>query len=69
MFLLQCLQLGERILGIRLFTSLMKRTFYGQFVGGGTPSEIRQTVESCRAAGAGPILLIPMEEDPPEAKR
>ncbi|KAK3581261.1 hypothetical protein CHS0354_032989 [Potamilus streckersoni] len=54
---------GKNILRKRIFEGLMRKTFYGQFVGGQTESEFLFTARKLTEVGIGPLLAIPMEED------
>ncbi|XP_065760362.1 proline dehydrogenase 1, mitochondrial isoform X2 [Muntiacus reevesi] len=67
----QLLHLARRLLGQRLFNTLMKMTFYGQFVGGEDQESIRPLIQHNRAFGVGSILDYGVEEDltPEEAER
>ncbi|KAF4011526.1 hypothetical protein G4228_002885 [Cervus hanglu yarkandensis] len=67
----QLLHLARRLLGQRLFNTLMKMTFYGQFVAGEDQESIRPLIQHNRAFGVGSILDYGVEEDltPEEAER
>ncbi|PAA54581.1 hypothetical protein BOX15_Mlig021540g1 [Macrostomum lignano] len=56
------MRLGRRLLGQRCFDALMRRSFFGQFVGGATEAELRQTAEAQRRQGLRPMIAVPMEE-------
>lgn len=55
--------LGQKILGKKLFRVLMKKTFYGHFVGGETEEKIKPVVERLRSFGVKSILDYSAEED------
>ncbi|XP_029647696.1 hydroxyproline dehydrogenase-like [Octopus sinensis] len=57
------LRTGERILGERLMSVVLKSTLYGQFVAGETRPEIEKTIKALKAAGIGSLLGMPMEQD------
>ncbi|XP_070241733.1 proline dehydrogenase 1, mitochondrial isoform X2 [Bos mutus] len=67
----QLLHLARKLLGQRLFNTLMKMTFYGQFVAGEDQESIRPLIQHNRAFGVGSILDYGVEEDltPEEAER
>ncbi|CAF1543467.1 unnamed protein product [Rotaria magnacalcarata] len=54
---------GERILGARLFRSLLKLTAFGHFVGGETSQEIKPVIKSLQKYGVKPILDYSVESD------
>ncbi|XP_074854584.1 hydroxyproline dehydrogenase [Carettochelys insculpta] len=54
---------SQHLLGQRLWGSLLRASFYGQFVGGQTPHEVGVTVQRLRALGLHPLLAVPIEED------
>ncbi|XP_017119426.1 proline dehydrogenase 1, mitochondrial isoform X1 [Drosophila elegans] len=54
---------SKNILGQRLFTALMKATFYGHFVAGEDQVKIIPTLERLRSFGVKPILDYSVEED------
>ncbi|XP_032296339.1 proline dehydrogenase 1, mitochondrial isoform X3 [Drosophila virilis] len=54
---------SNKILGKRLFTALMKATFYGHFVAGEDQIKIIPTLERLRSFGVKPILDYSVEED------
>ncbi|CAF1041000.1 unnamed protein product [Rotaria sp. Silwood1] len=54
---------GQRILGTRLFNSLLKLTSFGHFVGGETPQEIIPVIKSLLKYGVKPILDYSVESD------
>lgn len=51
------------VLGDRLFTTIMKMTFYGHFVAGEDEIRIRPNLERLRSFGVKPILDYSVEED------
>ncbi|CAB3219914.1 unnamed protein product [Arctia plantaginis] len=53
----------RQVVGKRLFELIMKATFYGQFVAGESPEQIRSTVERLRSFGVKSILDYSVEED------
>lgn len=55
--------MGERILGTRLFHSLLKLTAFGHFVGGETPQEIQPVIKRLQKYGVRPILDYSVESD------
>lgn len=57
------LSLSRRVLGKRLFTALMKSTFYGHFVAGEDQQSIRPNVENMMKYGVKSILDYSAEED------
>ncbi|KAJ1074076.1 hypothetical protein K5549_015575 [Capra hircus] len=67
----QLLHLARKLLGQRLFNTLMKMTFYGQFVAGEDQESIRPLIQRNKAFGVGSILDYGVEEDltPEEAER
>ncbi|KAI4569106.1 hypothetical protein MJG53_014724 [Ovis ammon polii x Ovis aries] len=67
----QLLRLARKLLGQRLFNTLMKMTFYGQFVAGEDQESIRPLIQRNKAFGVGSILDYGVEEDltPEEAER
>ncbi|XP_017085714.1 proline dehydrogenase 1, mitochondrial isoform X1 [Drosophila eugracilis] len=54
---------SKNVLGQRLFTALMKATFYGHFVAGEDQVKIIPTLERLRSFGVKPILDYSVEED------
>ncbi|XP_044539977.1 proline dehydrogenase 1, mitochondrial-like [Gracilinanus agilis] len=67
----QLLHVSQKLLGRRLFESLMKMTFYGQFVGGEDQEAIKPLIRHNEAFGVGSILDYSVEEDlsPEEAEK
>lgn len=59
----QLLKLGQKVLGQRLFASLMKASFYGHFVAGEDQIKIQPTLERLRSFGVKSILDYSVEED------
>ena len=57
------MKLAKAILGEKLFTILMKSTFYGHFVAGEDEVKIRPTLDRLRQFGVKPILDYSVEED------
>jgi len=57
------MKIAKRMLGKRLFKSLMKATFYGQFVAGEDQAEIKPVIEKMRTFGVKSILDYSAEED------
>lgn len=57
------LSLSRRVLGKRLFSQLMRMTFYGHFVAGEDQNDIRQNVENMMKYGVKAILDYSAEED------
>ncbi|XP_043268422.1 proline dehydrogenase 1, mitochondrial isoform X2 [Venturia canescens] len=57
------MKLAKAVLGERLFTVLMKSTFYGHFVAGEDEVKIRPTLSRLRQFGVKPILDYSVEED------
>lgn len=57
------MKLSKAVLGERLFTYLMKSTFYGHFVAGEDEVKIRPTLSRLRQFGVKPILDYSVEED------
>ncbi|XP_071945457.1 hydroxyproline dehydrogenase-like [Antedon mediterranea] len=55
-------KIGQGILGKRLFSSVMKATFYSQFVSGETSEEIGKTVARLSSAQIGSMLHITAED-------
>ena len=57
------MEVGQKVLGQRLFPLLMKKTVYGQFVAGEDLSAIRPKIKRLRASGVRSILDYAVEED------
>jgi len=60
---MQIMKLMKAALGSKLFTVLMKSTFYGHFVAGEDQTKIVPTLERLRSFGVKPILDYSVEED------
>lgn len=54
---------AKAILGDKLFSLVMKLTFYGHFVAGEDQYAIRPVLERLRSFGVKPILDYSVEED------
>ena len=57
------MDLSQRLLGEKIFTWLMKRTIYGQFVAGEDVDAIKPMIQRLRASGVRSILDYAVEED------
>ncbi|CAF0835908.1 unnamed protein product [Brachionus calyciflorus] len=57
------LSISRKVLGKKLFSQLMKMTFYGHFVAGEDQNEIRKNVENMMKYGVKSILDYSAEED------
>ncbi|ETN58676.1 sluggish A [Anopheles darlingi] len=57
------MKIAQTVLGEKLFTLLMKYTFYGHFVAGEDQVKIVPTLERLRSFGVKPILDYSVEED------
>lgn len=55
--------LAEKVLGKRLFKSLMEATFYGHFVAGENEQSIKPIIQRMRNYGVNAILNYSAEED------
>ncbi|XP_044303659.1 hydroxyproline dehydrogenase [Varanus komodoensis] len=62
------LSISRRVLGRRLWNSVLRLTLYGQFVAGETHKEIKGTLQRLQDLGVRPLLAVPIEEDVGEAK-
>lgn len=60
---LKLMKIANTLLGDKLFTMLMKATFYGHFVAGEDQVKIIPTLERLRSFGVKPILDYSVEED------
>jgi len=60
---LKLMKIGQKLLGKRLFKSLMKATFYGQFVAGEDQQQIKPSIDKMRSFGVKSILDYSAEED------
>lgn len=59
----QFMKLAEKLLGEKLFTQMMKATFYGHFVAGEDEVQITPVLDRLRQFGVKPILDYSVEED------
>lgn len=62
-FLLQLMKLTKMLVGEKMFTLIMKGTFYGHFVAGEDQHKIVPTLKRLRSFGVKPILDYSVEED------
>ncbi|XP_034993061.1 hydroxyproline dehydrogenase isoform X1 [Zootoca vivipara] len=62
------LSVSRRVLGHRLWTSVLRLTLYGQFVAGETHTEVKETLRRLQNLGIRPLLAVPIEEDVGQAK-
>lgn len=60
---LQILKWSRKVLGQRLFCSMMRQTFYGHFVAGVDQDEIKPLLAKNRKFGVKSILDYSAEED------
>ncbi|XP_035691470.1 hydroxyproline dehydrogenase-like isoform X2 [Branchiostoma floridae] len=60
---LKLMKVGQSFLGQRLFETVMRATFYGQFIGGDTEKEIEATVRRLLNSGLQTLPAITIEED------
>ncbi|XP_065087265.1 proline dehydrogenase 1, mitochondrial isoform X4 [Ochlerotatus camptorhynchus] len=60
---MKLMKVAQTILGEKLFTLVMKYTFYGHFVAGEDQVKIVPTLERLRSFGVKPILDYSVEED------
>ncbi|XP_050100365.1 proline dehydrogenase 1, mitochondrial isoform X2 [Anopheles aquasalis] len=60
---MKLMKIAQTVLGEKLFTLLMKYTFYGHFVAGEDQVKIVPTLERLRSFGVKPILDYSVEED------
>jgi proline dehydrogenase len=60
---MKLLGVSRKLLGKKLFNLLMKSTFYGHFVAGENPSDIRPNVQGMMKYGVKSILDYSAEED------
>ncbi|XP_071865121.1 proline dehydrogenase slgA isoform X1 [Bombus fervidus] len=60
---MKLMKLTKQILGEKLFTKLMKATFYGHFVAGEDEVQITPVLDRLRQFGVKPILDYSVEED------
>ncbi|XP_060534177.1 proline dehydrogenase 1, mitochondrial isoform X2 [Cylas formicarius] len=59
----ELMKFARNVLGEKLFSMVMKATFYGHFVAGEDQYKIRPTLERLRSFGVKPILDYSVEED------
>jgi len=59
----QVMKMAKSVLGEKLFTKLMKATFYGHFVAGEDEVQITPVLDRLRQFGVKPILDYSVEED------
>ncbi|KAF0301946.1 Proline dehydrogenase 1, mitochondrial [Amphibalanus amphitrite] len=57
------MKLFRKLLGQKLFHTVMRATFYGQFVAGADQASIRPQIENMRSFGVKSILDYSVEED------
>ena len=60
---MELMNLGRKVLGQRLFSFVMKKTVYGQFVMGEDKEKIKAGVQRLTDSGVGSILDYAVEED------
>lgn len=60
---MKLMKIMKAVMGEKMFTALMKGTFYGHFVAGEDQERIRPTLERLRSFGVKPILDYSVEED------
>ncbi|XP_053909036.1 hydroxyproline dehydrogenase isoform X1 [Cuculus canorus] len=53
---------SRRLLGRHLWVAALRASFYGHFVGGETPAEVKAAVGQLRAMGLRALLALPCEE-------
>ena len=58
---------AQKLLGRRLFETLMKGTFYGHFVAGESKEEIKPKIDMMEKFGVGAILDYAVEADMPDS--
>ena len=56
------MQVGEKILGKYLFSSVTRPIFYEQFVGGDTEQELRKTAKSLLESNVR-LMVCPVQEE------
>ena len=61
--MLQIMKILRQVLGDRIFTLIMKSTFYGHFVAGEDEVKISPVLDRLRQFGVKPILDYSVEED------
>ncbi|XP_071206454.1 proline dehydrogenase 1, mitochondrial-like isoform X1 [Salvelinus alpinus] len=59
----ELMDLTKKVFGKRLFETLMKMTFYGQFVAGEDHNSIKPLIHKNQAFGVGSVLDYSVEED------
>uniref|UniRef100_A0A6Q2Y442 Proline dehydrogenase n=1 Tax=Esox lucius TaxID=8010 RepID=A0A6Q2Y442_ESOLU len=59
----ELMDLSKKVFGQQLFESLMKMTFYGQFVAGEDHNSIKPLIHKNQAFGVGSVLDYSVEED------
>ncbi|XP_031553744.1 proline dehydrogenase 1, mitochondrial-like isoform X2 [Actinia tenebrosa] len=57
------MEFAKKVLGKKMFKSLMKKTMYSQFVAGEDYDSIKNSVDNLKAQGIGTIMCVPTEED------
>jgi proline dehydrogenase len=57
------MNVSRKLLGKRLFSAVMKSTFYGHFVAGENQSSIRPAIENMMKYGVKSILDYSVEDD------
>ncbi|OQR72149.1 proline dehydrogenase 1 [Tropilaelaps mercedesae] len=62
------MSLGQKVLGKTLFRILMRKTFFGHFVGGESEEAIKPTIERLESFGVKSIIDYSAEEDLSEEK-
>ena len=65
---LQLVKLARRILGVNVFSKVMKMTVYGQFVAGENLEAILPVIDKYRRNGVRAILDYAVEEDIPNSE-
>nr|XP_033341915.1 proline dehydrogenase 1, mitochondrial isoform X2 [Megalopta genalis] len=60
---MKLMKIAKQVLGEKLFTKLMKATFYGHFVAGEDEVQITPVLDRLRQFGVKPILDYSVEED------
>ena len=61
--MLQMMALGDKLLGNRLFGTVMRGSFFGHFVGGEDKSSLQKTVEVNAKFGVKSILHYLFEQN------
>ena len=57
------MKLGQKLLGKKLFAKVMKASFYGHFVAGENPQELKPMIDRMKSFGVKSILDYSAEED------